>query len=307
MFAFFYSKLLQILPNIMETPNSSFKNIETKKKRIFFLKFFIYLAFLFGGKFLPIFQDFLIDYPGMDSLHTAILFLLGGNILISLARLITARIYLSKAKDEKVHGNFLLGISWISNILNSLVFVIAFMLAFDIQPLEFLTSLTIVAAAIAILSKDYVTNILNGLIMMFTDQFSLGDTIQIGETQGVIEDITLLNVVLKKDDGYKTMVPNSLILNAQVTNFRNYEKKIIEFPIELPHGFKYDINTINLRLKETFAKRIEEKTISQLNLTLQHIQKDFITLKVSFETPVENEAEVQSELHHFLLSLFHEN
>ncbi|WP_373494929.1 mechanosensitive ion channel family protein [Aquiflexum sp.] len=291
----------------MTIPNSPFKNIETKKKRIFFLKLFIFLAFLFGGRFSPVVQEFLNEYPGMDSLHTAILFLLGGNIIISLARLITARIYLRKAKDEKVHGNFLLGISWISNILNSLVFLIAFMLAFDIQPLEFLTSLTIVAAAIAILSKDYVTNIINGLIMMFTDQFSLGDTIQIGKTQGVIEDITLLNVVLKKDDGYKTMVPNSLILNAQVTNFRNLEKKKIEFPIELPHGFKYDISTINSKLKETFANRVEEKSISNLNLTLQKIQKEFITLKVSFETPVEREAEVQAELHQFLLSLFNEN
>ncbi|WP_373521372.1 mechanosensitive ion channel family protein [Aquiflexum sp.] len=243
----------------------------------------------------------------MNSLHTAILFLLGGNILISLARLITARVYLSKSKDEKVHGNFLLGISWISNILNSLVFVIALMLAFDIQPLKFLTSLTIVAAAIAILSKDYVTNIINGLIMMFTDQFSLGDTIRIGDTQGLIEDITLLNVVLKQDDGYKTMVPNSLILNAQVTNFKNLKQKKIEFPLELPHGFKYDISTINSRLTKTFEKRIEEKSISNLNLKLQNIQKEFITLKVSFETPVEKETEVQSELHHFLLSLFNEN
>lgn len=291
----------------MEIPKSSFKNIESKKKRIFFLKLFIYLAFLFGGKLFPPFRDLLINYPAMNSLHTAILFLLGGNILISLARLITARIYLSKAKDEKVHGNFLLGISWISNILNSLVFGIALMLAFDIQPLEFLTSLTIVAAAIAILSKDYVTNIINGLIMMFTDQFSLGDTIKIGDTQGVIEDITLLNVVLKKDDGFKTMVPNSLILNALVTNFKNLTKKKIEFPIELPHGFKFDFDMINTQLKETFAKRVEEKTISNLKLTLQNIQKEFIILKVSCETPIDKEAEVQSELHHFLLALLNES
>jgi small-conductance mechanosensitive channel len=291
----------------MEKHHSPFRIIETKKKRIFFLKLFIYLAFMLGAKFAPVIQDFLINYPGMNSLHTAILFLLGGNILISLARLITARIYLGKAKDEKVHGNFLLGISWISNILNSLVFVIALMLAFDIQPLEFLTSLTIVAAAIAILTKDYVTNILNGLIMMFTDQFSLGDTIKIGDIQGVIEDITLLNVVLKKDDGYKTMIPNSLILNAQVTNFRILQQKKIEFLLELPHGFKYDIATIKSRFEENFAKRVAEKSVSNPHMTLQNIQKEFITLKVSLETPFENEAEVQSELHQFLLSLFHEN
>ena len=262
---------------------------------------------MFVGKFSPIFQDFLTNYPGMNSLHTAILFLLGGNILISLVRLITARIYLSKAKDEKFHGNFLLGISWISNILNSLVFVIALMLAFDIQPLEFLTSLTIVAAAIAILSKEYVTNIINGLIMMFTDQFSLGDTIRVGETQGVIEDITLLNIVLKKDDGYKTMVPNNLILNAQVTNFRILEQKKIEFPFELAHGFKYDLATIKALLEKNFSKRLEEKSISNLTITLQNIQKEFITLKISFETAFENEAKVQSEIHEFLLTLLHEN
>lgn len=290
----------------METKISPFKSIETKKKRIFFLKLFLYLILFFGSKFSPILQEFFIKYPGMNSLSKAILFLLGGNILISLGRLITARIYLSKAKDEKFHGNFLLGISWISNILNSLVFVIALMLAFDIHPLEFLTSLTIVAAAIAILSKDYVNSMINGLIMMFTDQFSLGDTIKIGETQGVIEDITLLNVVVKQEDGHMAIVPNSLILNSQVTNFKNLNRKKIEFVMELPIGFKYDMAILRERLHQAFSDRLAKEEIAYLNLSLQSIQKEMIILKVSMETPVNLAKEIESELHLFLINLLNE-
>jgi small-conductance mechanosensitive channel len=290
----------------METNISPFKSTETKKKRIFFLKLFLYLILFFGSKFSPIVQEFFSNYPGMNSLSKAILFLLGGNILISLGRLITARIYLSKAKDEKFHGNFLLGISWISNILNSLVFVIALMLAFDIHPLEFLTSLTIVAAAIAILSKDYVNSMINGLIMMFTDQFSLGDTIRIDKTQGIIEDITLLNVVVKQEDGHMTIIPNSLILNTQVTNFKNLDQKTIEFIMELPIGFKYNVQSIRELLNLTFSDRLEKREVSFLNLTLQAIQKEIITLKVSMETPVNLAKEVESELHLFLINLLNE-
>ena len=94
----------------MEKLHSPFRIIETKKKRIFFLKLFIYLAFMFGGKFSPIFQDFLTNYPGMSSLHTAILFLLGGNILISLASSLQQE-FVIKLKMKRFTAT-LLGISW---------------------------------------------------------------------------------------------------------------------------------------------------------------------------------------------------
>jgi small-conductance mechanosensitive channel len=266
----------------------------------------VYLMLLLGPRFIPEIQDYLLRYSNLNSIHRAILFLLGGNILISMGRLFTARIYLRKNSDEKVHGNFLLGITWISNILNSVVFVIALMLAIDIRPLEFLTSLTIVAAAIAILTKDYVNNIINGLIIMFTDQFSLGDTIKIGETTGVIEDITLLNVVIKKDDGYKTIIPNNLVLGVQVTNLSRLDHRKVEFQMELPYHNKFNLAQIESILTGDFEKRIKNNEVSNIKVELVAIQKEVYSIKVSLESSLSKEKEIRSELHQSLLNLLNE-
>jgi small-conductance mechanosensitive channel len=290
----------------MEIQKSLIQTIESQKKRVFIVKLVIYLILLLGAKFIPEVQYSLAKYPNLNSIHRAILFLLGGNILISLGRLFTARIYLRKTIDEKVHGNFLIGIAWISNILNSVVFVIAVMLAFDIRPLEFLTSLTIVAAAIAILTKDYVNNIINGLIIMFTDQFSLGDTIKIGENTGVIDDITLLNVVILKEDGYKTIIPNNLVLGVQVTNLSRLDHRKIEFLMEMPHQIKYSLSELETRLNKVFAKRIKQNEIKNIKVELVSIQKEIFNIKVSLESSIAEAGKIKSELHQSLLNLVNE-
>ncbi|MCH6198502.1 mechanosensitive ion channel family protein [Aquiflexum sp. LQ15W] len=291
----------------MEKQKSLIQTTESKKKRVFILKLVIYLILFLGAKFIPEIQEYLIKYPSINSIHRAILFLLGGNILISLGRIITARIYLRKTVDEKVHGNFLIGITWISNILNSMVFVIALMLAFDIRPLEFLTSLTIVAAAIAILTKDYVNNIINGLIIMFTDQFSLGDTIKIGENTGVIEDITLLNVVIKKEDGYKTIIPNNLVLGVQVTNYSRLDHRKVDFQMDMPFPTKFKLTQIEGILVENFEKRIKKKEVANIKIVLVAIQKEVYSIKVSLESSLTDETKIKSELQQYLLDLLNEN
>lgn len=289
----------------MQIPNSPFQLIESRKKRNFVIKLVVYLTLLVSARSLPAYQELLEKYTGISSLHSAVMFLLGGNILISLGRISVVRFYLRKAKDERTHGNFLLGIAWISNILNSVVFLIAIMLAFDIKPLEFLTGLTIVAAAIAILTKDYFTNVINGLILMFTDQFSLGDTIKIGDQQGIIDDITLLNVVIRRDDGNSHIIPNNVILNTQVTNFGQLDHLSSGFIMELPHDRKLDLEQIQALLAKQFENLVKEGKVLTIKTKLLEIQKDHSKVKIELELPIESDSEIEKQLQSFLLKLSH--
>lgn len=289
----------------MQISSSPFQLIESRKKRNFVIKLILYLTLLVAARSIPTYQELLDKFTGISSLHGAILFLLGGNILISLARISVVRFYMRKAKDERTHGNFLLGIAWISNILNSVIILISIMLAFDIQPLEFLTGLTIVAAAIAILTKDYFTNVINGLILMFTDQFSLGDTIKIGDQAGIIDDITLLNVVIKKEDGQRHIVPNNLILNTQVTNLGQLDHKNIEFVMDITHDKKLEVEQLQELLEKRFEQEIKDGKILTIKPKLMEIQKDFSKIKVTLEVPMDQDPSVESQLQEFLLKLSH--
>ena len=97
---------------------------------------------------------------------------------------------------SNIKDNFILGIDRIQSILDTVFFALAFIVFLGNDPKSFLTSITIVAAAIALTFKDYITNMINGLIIMFSDQLSLGDHIKIKDIDGKIVDITLINMVL---------------------------------------------------------------------------------------------------------------
>lgn len=290
----------------MPQSKSVFRLSETKKFRIFIFKLLIYLAlFLLNTIFDP-FIDWVYAKPGLSNVISAILFLLGANILISLARIITARIYLRKQQEEELHPNFLLGINWISNILNSIIFISALIMAFGLRPVEFLTSLTIVAAAIAIVTKEYITNTINGLIIMFTDQFSLGDTIKINEQKGIIKDITLMNTVLKRDDGLTMMIPNNLMLGTHVINYRFTDRKDVEFFFEVPLEYKMGLKEIKEKIEPKLLKRLESKEISKFIVGLSGVFKEKIAFKIIVGIAPEREPEIREEFDEILLELLYE-
>lgn len=164
---------------MVELGKSKLEANERRRRVIFVVKILAYLILAFLRE--------IIDWEAhpllirFSSMMDALVFLLAGNILISLGRLFLVRFYLRKKKSESLHSNFVLGINHISNMLNVVFFLFAVMIFFQIKPMEFLGSITLVAAAIALLSKDYITNMINGLIIMFSDQITLGDFIQIAE------------------------------------------------------------------------------------------------------------------------------
>lgn len=289
----------------MPQSKSVFRLAETKKFRIFLVKLLIYLALFLLNTISDPFMDWISSKPGLSNVITAILFLLGANILISLARIITARIYLRKQEGEELHPNFLLGINWISNILNSIVFISALIMAFGLRPVEFLTSLTIVAAAIAIITKDYITNTINGLIIMFTDQFSLGDTIKINDQKGIIKDITLMNTVLKRDDGLTMMIPNNLMLSTHVINYRFTDRKDVEFLFEVPIEYKMGLKEIKEKIEPKLSKRLESKEISKFVVGLGGVFEEKIAFKIIVGIAPEREPEIREEFDEILLELLY--
>jgi len=290
----------------MPQVKSVFRIAENKKLRIFILKVLVYSVLLYLSKVSKPFGEWVKEVEGLSNIINAFLFLLGANILISLARMLTARIYLRKQKDENLHPNFLLGIAWISNILNSIVFISALIMAFGLRPFEFLTSLTIVAAAIAIVSKEYITNTINGLIIMFTDQFSLGDTIKINDQKGIIKDITLLNTVLKRDDGLTMMIPNNLMLSTHVINYRFTDRKDVEFLFEVPIETQLSLKEIKERIEPKLKKRLESKEISKFVVGLDGVFKEKIAFKLIVGIAPEREPEIREEFDEILLELLYD-
>jgi small-conductance mechanosensitive channel len=137
----------------------------------------------------------------IENLVEALLIFLGASLVVSTLRLTIIYWYIRKHKfKSNIKDNFILGINRIVSILNTVFIIIGFITLFNVNPKEFIFSVSIVAAAIAVTFKEYINNMINGLIIMFSDRLSLGDHIRIGNNEGKILDITLINMILQNED-----------------------------------------------------------------------------------------------------------
>lgn len=253
---------------------------ENQKRTIFIVKLVVFTLLL-------VFADKIIQYSGAREVYVrnvlyGVTFFLGTNIIISLARIITVRLYLRKKSHDPMRSNFVLGINRIAEILNVGIFIIAFMLFFGLNPVEFFTSITIVAAAIAIVSKDYITNMINGLIIMFSDQLTLGDTIKIGDHEGKITDVTLMNIVLTNEDSDMVMVPNNLLLTAQVINHSKQHVRKLTFDFDMKIVPGLDVNEIEGKIREVIAEFDEHVNKGSFYLKTLAIHQDDVRFKCQF-------------------------
>ncbi|GGZ28845.1 hypothetical protein GCM10007049_22370 [Echinicola pacifica] len=249
----------------MTNDKTALKDREKRKRVLFVIKLISFLILLWFSNTI---STFLTPYfRHTDNVLKALTFLLSSHMLISLGRLITVRFYLSKKATDPFRSNFVLGINHISSILNVAVFLISLMFLFGVNPLNFFASITIVAAAIALLSKDYITNMINGLIIMFSDQLSLGDKVRIADQTGRIQDVTLLNLVILNEEGDTVMIPNNLILSSQIVNHSRQNSKKLTFDFELNLG------------PETNLDQIKSRLYLAVNAFDQHLMKNTFTLK----------------------------
>jgi small-conductance mechanosensitive channel len=265
----------------MDTNKSNIEVNERRKRIVFVLKALAYFSLLVLQETIEPDKHLLLFR--LYNIMNALLFLLSGNILVSLGRIVLVRFYLRKKKTNPLQSNFVLGINRIASLLNVIIFLIAVMIFFNIDPKEFLSSITIVAAAIALLSRDYIINMLNGLIIMFSDQITLGDHIMVGEHHGEIKDITLLNVVLLNEDHDLVMVPNSILLTANIVNHSRQNIRKLTFSFETLKTPFLNVDGMEKKLKKTIAPYTKEVRNDSLSLKVTEILKDTVKMKLQVQ------------------------
>jgi small-conductance mechanosensitive channel len=142
-------------------------------------------------------------------------------------------------RRHKIIGtdNFILGISHIYSLLLVIGVMLGLLSLFRIDVREVFTSLSIIFAGLAILFKDYISNMINGMIITFSGQLDLNDSVRISTHRGRIIDITMQNVHLLNDDDDIIYIPNNVVMTSEVINYtkRVIKRTSIDFTIDLKY------------------------------------------------------------------------
>ncbi len=67
-------------------------------------------------------------------------------------------------------------------------------------------------------ARQTLGSLIAGFVLMFSRPFEIGDWVEIGEEEGFITDITIMNTHMRNFDGEFVVIPNDNVTNVAVTN-----------------------------------------------------------------------------------------
>lgn len=218
---------------------------------------------------LPVFQAF-VNY---------VIFLLGTGLLAFVLKEIYRR--RKKTADGGV-DNVLSGINNIYFIIVSLATVVLVLSFFGIEPKSLLTGLSIVAAAIAIITRDYIVNIIGGIAISFTDEISIGDYIRMESYKGWVTEITITRIALLTNDDEIIYIPHNKIFTAEVVNYTKSGIRRVSIAFEISTNAITTVEAFEQDLVENISDYHEYIEPGSFWLKIESIQKDSVTMKFQY-------------------------
>jgi len=123
------------------------------------------------------------------------------------------------AEDEKVPRFWLLG-----NLVRYTLYLVVVIMA--LSQLQISTGVLMIVTGAVFASivlvvvvglRDVAPNIVAGIHLLYEKTLNVGDTIQVGECEGILEDIGIVKSIIKTKKGERLIIPNSQLMREVIT------------------------------------------------------------------------------------------
>jgi small conductance mechanosensitive channel len=163
----------------------------------------------------------------------------------------------------------------------------------DIGPI--LLSASVLGFAIGLGSQSLIKDFFAGFLILLEDQFSVGDTVKIGETTGTVEQLTLRVTRVRALDGSLAVIPNGSV-GAVVNYSKGWSRVVLDVEID----YKEDVDRAMRVMLET-AKRVREESPVDITeepamLGVDKLGATSITLRLLAKTATNRHNDVGREL-----------
>ncbi|HUD75736.1 MAG TPA: mechanosensitive ion channel family protein [Terracidiphilus sp.] len=138
-------------------------------------------------------------------------------ILSRLLRLLTARM-IHVAEQHAAEPGRVSQVKTLSGVIHAtglaiigLIAGLQILDAFGVNLAPLLASAGVAGVAIGLAAQNIVRDMLNGMLILIEDQFSVGDTVRLAGLAGTVEAMTLRKTTVRDGDGTLYIIPNSQI------------------------------------------------------------------------------------------------
>jgi small-conductance mechanosensitive channel len=177
---------------------------------------------------------------------------LAASVLVEVVRVLVARLLLAApnaAEDTQRRRVTFVGL--IQNIVKYIIyFCVGLMVLNDlgIDPTPILAGAGILGLTVGLGAQKIVQDLLAGLFLLFEDQILHGDYIKIGETEGVVEQMSLR--ITRVRDGLGRL---HILRNGEVQNVINYSRGWTLAVVDMSVAYEDDLDTVLQAIGEIVA------------------------------------------------------
>jgi small-conductance mechanosensitive channel len=157
-------------------------------------------------------------------------------------------------------------------------------------------------------TQTLLKNFVSGVIILFDRPFRIGDVLDLGGSRGVVNSIGIHSSVIRLTDGMETLIPNSELLEKNLTNL-TYSDRKVRFTVSV--GVAYGSDT--RRVAQLLAEEADRHGLVQKAPAAQVIFKDFGDNAMIFELRYwvdvikHDSSQIGSDLRHMIAGIFAQN
>jgi small-conductance mechanosensitive channel len=132
------------------------------------------------------------------------------------------------------------------------LFVTATLTVWGIDLSGLLVGAGFLGIVVGLAARQTLGSLIAGFVLMFSRPFTIGDWVEVGDNEGVVTDITIVNTRLENFDGETVVIPNDSVANQPITN--RSERGHLRIRLEV--GIDYDTDPEHAA--EIARERMEE-------------------------------------------------
>ncbi len=178
--------------------------------------------------------------------------------------------------------NFVFGVENIRKLLLVALAIFTFFSLLGVEFARLFTSLSIVAAAIAIISKEFVNDLIVGMYYSFSDTFEAGDYVKFHGHKGKVVDIGLLKVKIMNDNDDLVILPNGKVYSEDIINYTRRDVRLMSIDFEMDIKLVKDIDSLERELVAAVAEFAEHIQPDSYNLKIIEVKKELLELKFQY-------------------------
>ena len=216
-----------------------------------------------------------------------ILILLVTAIAVKFGKRIIEKVFLVKERSPLGYSerrqNTLLKL--LQNVLTYVIYfsaIIAILTTFGIKVAGLLAGAGIVGLAVGFGAQSLVKDVITGFFIVFEDQFAVGDQVQIGTANGIVQEIGLRTTKVKSYTGELHIIPNGSIL--VVINYSIYNSLAL---IDISIAPENDLSLMEKNMEEFLGElpnKYEELVKTPSYLGVQSFDASEIVVRFTAET-----------------------